>query len=379
MGTLSAELIDDLVQMEPVEDRWRDLAESRSNAFVTPDWFHSWWEFQGSRSSSPLISVVRREDGSIAGLMPLVLDRSSRPRAIRFAGASIGDRFHPIAEVEDEDEVAAATLAALEGAGLDGTMLLFEHASSESRWWRMQNGPPAKRKIVEQQQTVAPYIDLRGLDWDGYLAKRSRKFRKQVRRAERTLTREHGMRIRTTDAETLDSDLAVLFRLHDLRRNMLGGSSLGPPARRSLRRFALAAQRRDWLRLIVLEADGGPIAAFLGWRFGDSFVSYQGGFDPAWSKQSVGFALEALAIRAAIEEGAAEYDFLLGTEDWKRRFTDEERPSQTAIVLRAGRPVWALVAAEARLRALADRFERRPATRKLVRSMHGLIPTARRS
>jgi CelD/BcsL family acetyltransferase involved in cellulose biosynthesis len=89
--------------------------------------------------------------------------------------------------------------------------------------------------------------------------------------------------------------------------------------------------------------------------------------------------LTAAAIRSAIEEGAAKFDFLLGTEDWKARFTDRSRPSQTAIVLRAGRPVSALVAAEARARALAQRIERRPAMRSLVRSMHGLIPTARRS
>lgn len=381
MGTLTAELITDLVQMEPVEDRWRQLAESRSNGFITPEWFRSWWECQGCDSgASPLVSVVRREDGTVAGVMPLVLDESSRPRAVRFAGATIGDRFGPAAESADEVAVAAATLAALERAGLDGTMLLFEHADTDCHWWRgMQNGSAVRRAIVEQQHTAAYYIDLRGLDWDGYLASRSSNFRKQVRRAERTLVRDHGMTMRSTTAESLDADLVELFRLHDMRLDLLGGSTLQGGARRAIRRFAQEAFERGWLRLLTLEADGGPIASFLGWRVGDSFVSYQGGFDPAYSKQSVGFAMEALTVRSAIEEGAASFDFLLGAEDWKCRFTDLSRPSQTAIVLRHGRPLWVLVTAEAQARAIAERIERRPALKRVVQSMHGLIPTARRS
>jgi CelD/BcsL family acetyltransferase involved in cellulose biosynthesis len=379
MGTLTAELTTDLVQMGPVEDRWRELAVKRSNGFITPEWFRSWWE--GHReSSSPLISVARRADGSVAGVMPLVLDTSSLPRAIRFAGASIGDHFHPAAEAADEADVAAATMTALERAGLDRSMVLLEHADSDGEWWRgMRSHSPIRRAIVEQQQTRAYYIDLRERDWDSYLAARSRNFRQKVGRSERRLLREHGMTVRSADQRTLDADLNELFRLHDLRRDPLGGSSLRGAGRHSVRSFAREAHQQGWLRLLTLEADGGPVASFLGWRAGNCYVHYQSGFDPAWSHRSVGFVLTALTVRSAIEEGATKFDFLLGTEEWKSRFTDESRPSQTSIVLRARRPVWALVAAHAQARKLAERIENRHRLRSLARSMHVLIPTARRS
>jgi CelD/BcsL family acetyltransferase involved in cellulose biosynthesis len=380
MSQLKAELITDVTALDPIEADWRTLAERRSNGFITPEWFHSWWEFQGSDSSSPLISVARRPDGSVAGVMPLVLDESSRPRAVRFAGATIGDRFHPAASETDEVSVAAATMRALEVAGLDRRMILLECADTRSRWWRLMQGTSSIRHaIVEQQQTVVPFITLRGLDWEAYLSQRSKNFRKQIRRAERALVREHGMRLRNTSEATLEADLAELFRLHDLRRAELGGSSLDARARRSLSAFALAAQRRGWLRLNLMEADGVTVSGLIGWRLGDSYASYQGGFDPAWAKSSVGITNEAMSIRSAIEEGASEYDFLLGTEDWKRRFTNEMRPTQTAVLLRARRPTRLLVVAEAQARRAGSRLGERPAVGSLIRSMHGLIPTARGS
>ena len=380
MSRLRAELITDISGVAPIEDDWRALAEQRSNGFVTPEWFRSWWDHQGHTSSSPLISVARRSDGSVAGVMPLVLDESSLPRAIRFAGATIGDRFHPAASEADEASVATATMQALEVAGMDHRMVLLEYIDTRSRWWRLMQGASSlRRTIIEQQQTTVSFIDLRHLDWEGYVSRRSSKFRKQIRRGERILDREHTMRLRGTTKDTLEADIAELFRLHDLRRSGLGGSSLDAPARRVLRAFAIAAHRRGWLRLNMMEADGAPVAAFLGWRVGDCYVSYQGGFDPAWSKRSVGVAIEAMNIRNAIEEGAAEYDFLLGTEDWKSRFAAETRPTQTAVLLRARRPTRVLVAAEARARRAGSRMREHRGISSFVRSMHGLIPTARGS
>jgi CelD/BcsL family acetyltransferase involved in cellulose biosynthesis len=380
MGQLQVELISDLPGLAAVEGPWRALAESRSNAFVTPEWFHSWWEHQGCNCCSPLVSVVRRPNDEIVGVMPLVLDTSSRPKAIRFAGASIGDRFHPAAAVEDETEVAEATFEALESAGYGRRMLLFERADSDADWWRVPpDADPPPRTLVEQQQTDVSYIDLRDLDWDGYMTSRSKQFRKRVRRGERALLDEHAMTLRSADRDTVTADFTELFRLHDLRRDDLGGSSLTPAARSSLHAFAVAACERGWLRLNVLEADERHVAAFLGWRVGEVFASYQGGFDPAWSKLGVGFSLEAMTIRGAIEEGAAEYDFLLGTEDWKQRFTDTSRPSQTAILSPARGPVRVMVAAEARARRVGAGLSKHRGVGRLVHAMHRVIPTARRA
>ena len=66
-------------------------------------------------------------------------------------------------------------------------------------------------------------------------------------------------------------------------------------------------------------------AAWYGWYVGDRFSYYQAGFEPAWSRYSVGFLLLAETVREAIAEGAAEYDLLVGDEAFKARFATGER------------------------------------------------------
>jgi hypothetical protein len=74
-----------------------------------------------------------------------------------------------------------------------------------------------------------------------------------------------------------------------------------------------------------------PVAAWYGWSYGGRYAYYLAGFDPAWSRHSVGLLLLAHTIRAAAEEGAAEYDLLRGDEDYKDRFATGRRYAVTRI------------------------------------------------
>ena len=71
--------------------------------------------------------------------------------------------------------------------------------------------------------------------------------------------------------------------------------------------------------------DGKPAASLYGLRYRDTFSFYQSGFDPDFSKQSVGLVMMGLAIRSALEEGCAEYDFLHGGEEYKFHWTSQSR------------------------------------------------------
>src|SRR6185436_11069264 len=83
------------------------------------------------------------------------------------------------------------------------------------------------------------------------------------------------------------------------------------------REFVQTAAERGWLRLLLIHLDGVPAASLYGLRYGPTFYFYQSGFDPAFSKHSVGVATMGLAIKTAIEEAALEYDFLHGNEEYK--------------------------------------------------------------
>ena len=96
-----------------------------------------------------------------------------------------------------------------------------------------------------------------------------------------------------------------------------------------------AALERDWLRLWFLELDGEPVASWYGWRLGDRYSFYNGGFDPSRSKLSPGMVLLARVLESAFEEGARTFDFLLGDESYKGRFADQTREVHDLTLARA--------------------------------------------
>src|SRR4051794_17916929 len=103
------QLVTDLGEVNALADEWRPLAERRGNAFVTPEWFLAWLRRLG-QAWEPHIAVVRAPDGALRGLLPLVGSESNGPQALRFP---LGDRFHPVADTEDEEAVTLAAAAAV--------------------------------------------------------------------------------------------------------------------------------------------------------------------------------------------------------------------------------------------------------------------------
>ena len=370
---IEAELITDPTAIDEIEDVWRALAELRGNAFITPEWFRAWAQNRPPETS-PTIAVARHRDGRLAGVLPLTLDFGHRPRMLTFPAAHFGDRFGPAARVEDEAAVAAAAMRALADAGLDRYTLTLNNVEPDASWWRsVKRASASDRAGILQQRGEQPYIDLAGLDdWDSYLASRSRKFRGNLRQGDRKLEDGRDVDVRTADEESLQADLNLYFDLHE-RRWEERSAILSPIARAFLTSFAELAQRQGWLRLRVLELDGEPAAAFFGWRIGDRFAYYNGGFDPAMADLGVGTVLLARTVRRAIEEGATEFDMLLGGEAYKKRFCNASRDVQTVVLPKALAPARLLISAEAGARTIGRRFGHRRGGRALRR----LLPTTR--
>jgi CelD/BcsL family acetyltransferase involved in cellulose biosynthesis len=345
------QLITEIREVEALADEWRPLAERRGNAFVTPEWFLAWLERCGE-SWEPRVAVVRTAEGALRGLLPLVSSERGGRQTLRFCPE--GDRFHPVADVGDEAGVAIAAASVLARPDRRSRSLLLANVDAEAEWWRaLGEAFPTTLATVARDESVLPFIELSGLDWDRYLAGRSRSLRSQVGRKLRSLRKEHDVRFRRTlRTEEVAGDLAILFRLHDARwAERPQGSGFSDPEVRAFHvEFAKAALTRGWLRFTAMEVDGAPIAALYGWLIGGRWSYYQAGFDPAWSRHSPGFLLLAETIRQAIEERVSEYDMLLGEEPFKRRFTTSERRVCTVFLAPRGHRAHLAAAAGARLR-----------------------------
>jgi CelD/BcsL family acetyltransferase involved in cellulose biosynthesis len=172
-----------------------------------------------------------------------------------------------------------------------------------------------------------PFIRLSGHSWDSFLSTIGPAHRATTRRRLRSLDKSFAVRFaRVTDDATRQSALARLFEFHAERFGSKGTAF----QTKTLRAFHLDAtdrlQQAGILRLFTLHLDDDLAGVMYGMSFKDRFYFYQHGYDPKFQSLGIGRAVLDMSIRAAIEEGLAEFDLLYGGEAYKSAWTNEKRP-----------------------------------------------------
>jgi CelD/BcsL family acetyltransferase involved in cellulose biosynthesis len=181
---------------------------------------------------------------------------------------------------------------------------------------------PAARTVIRTDVRMeAPTIALDG-DYDAWMSRRDRKFRKEARRTMRRLE-ELGVRPRLADEEAA---IDALVRLHDARWSGRGGSNLG----RGAREVVAEASRRlggdpGRLAIALLESADGPVAAELVLCAGTTLAFWAGGFEPDWAVHAPGTQAMLSALSTAPAQ-VRQVDLGGGAHDYKRRMADGTAP-----------------------------------------------------
>lgn len=326
---LRTDVIRDLDALGVLETRWRQAAVEAGNVFLTPDWYIQ--HLEAHPLDRPMVVAVRDEAGDVAALIPLVDDG----RAVRFAGAAFGDRFGAVVldrSVVDPHGVWSQASPVLRRIA-ERRLIVLDRVDSRPRVHGASN-------FVESSE-VLPYISLRSTTWEDWLAGRSANFRSQIKRKQQRLDGAADARfVEVRALAEARAAVQVHFDLHYQRREAVGDqSSLASDAAQRFH-FGLVDRLAEhgWLRLWLLHCDETPVAAWYGWRIGSCYAYYQAGFDASWSSYSPGMLLMIKTVAAAFEEGAEEYDLLLGDEQYKQRFTADERHVQTTVIGRGTSP-----------------------------------------
>jgi CelD/BcsL family acetyltransferase involved in cellulose biosynthesis len=304
---------------------WNTLLESSISdcVFLTHEWLSAWWKHMaGGRRLSILTA---REGGKLIGILPMAEKPAQltrmMPCTVEFLGSGVigSDYLDAIVARGRESEVMTELAGHLHS---DGRMLQLSQLRSE----RSLASILAERlrrhawTVVEAKLNVCPFIDLRGHTWESYVATLGPAVRKNINRYLRNLPQTFDMRIDCVQAPNeAETALEIAVDLHRKRWASRGASQAfqSESVLAFHREFVRLAAECGWLRLLILRLNDRPVAALYGLRYGATFYFYQSGFDPEYSKHSVGAATMGLAIRRAIEDGAAEYDFLHGDEEYK--------------------------------------------------------------
>lgn len=299
---------------DSIWERWEEiLPQSATNTvFVTPWWHKIWWDNFGEDGESLILSVS--EDSRLLGIAPLMAGENG---ALTFLGdKDLYDYLDFIVSLDRQDEFYPAMVDHL--STLDWTTLDLPSLPSGSP--TLERVPELARAkgwdvSVEEEETT-PKTELPG-SWDEFLAGLRKKDRHELRRKLRRLDRESENRqYAAANGDSLDGSMREFFTL--LRASRQDKNEFMTPDRE---RFFLDMARelasRDQFRLYFLEVDGEKAAACICFDYGGDFLLYNSGYEPGYSRLSVGLINKALSIRTAIEENRKAFNFLKGDERYK--------------------------------------------------------------
>ncbi len=318
-GEIRAARIDSTWRFTELRSAWDSLLQSSDAAspFLTWEWLHPWWTHL--RGSSPLRMLAVDAGNRLIAIAPFRLTTGvARLPCLDLLGT--GEAGSDYLDVIARSGFEAEALDAIERFVVAQSMALrLTHLASsaaaaglvnrlERRGWTQVTAPGG----------ICPYIPLAGHTWDSYLATLGASHRANVRRRLRALEQKFDVRFeRVTDERDRRAALERLTDYHERRFDSSGTA---------FRTAALCAFHdevtrrfldRGWLRMFVLQVNGAPAAVMYGFLYNRTFYFYQHGFDDSYQQYSIGLVLMARSIRAALEEGAVEFDMLWGTEPYK--------------------------------------------------------------
>ena len=333
-------------------DEWDGLLARTTTTlpFLSWAWVSAWLDTLGSDADLELLTARDAADGRLVGVAPFFVEgrrRAGIPHtALRFIGSGPAAPDHLDLLVEQgRRDVAEARWSRLEEGrrwdllDLDGAL----DGGFVADFALRRSGDPGGH------QTTVPYLSL-ALDggWEAVQGRFGRSHRSNIRRYARKMDDEAGAPVAirmVADADEIGSTVDRLGDLHQQVRTAQGdrGAFATDALRAFHRTMAVRLAEAGRLRLHRLDVGGAMVAAICCFRQGDTVAFYTTGYDQRWARYGPGRRVMAAAIRAAVEEGAVEFDFLRGAEPYKLAWGAEVEHDLRIIrpTSRRGRVLWA--------------------------------------
>jgi CelD/BcsL family acetyltransferase involved in cellulose biosynthesis len=311
-------------------------ASPSPNVFLTSDWLITWWRHYGIGRQWHVLLVFDKK-GCLLGGLPLYSESSSafgrRYRSLRLIGTQpeSPDNLDVVAEESTRLRVSNVVSDWINIVGRQRyDILIFSNLAKGSHLIEgLCRG--AATETDESRVTplyCCPYLPLPS-SFDAYVSSLSKNMRYNLRRRTRQVLELQGGSEIVYVQNTADLPKAMddLFSLHTLRRAVRGGETrFTIKARQKFHRsLADTFLSQGRLRLLLLKANSRTIAAIYCFKYESKTFYFQSGFDPRWSKYSVGMVLMGRCIEMAIRDGCKEFDFLRGNEDYKFQWTSDVR------------------------------------------------------
>lgn len=350
-GNLQCSILRTSAEWDAIAGQWDSLYLRLPGvtAFQGLPFLKTWWgHFQRGRS---LFLVVVRDNTGIRGIAPFQLTNRRRGGfsfpTVEFLGMPDELDRPQLLVTEGDDRTLRAMLNCVTEHKSDFKMMQLDELPAKS-WqaqeierWAKESGFWVRREPLHPVPILR-----RDSDWSGYLARRSKHFRKRLRSAQRRADRMHKLRYavaaNSRQAQAM-VDVFVSVESRSWKRDA-GVDVGGQNEYRGFYRELLGGKRNLTGHAIIQYVDDQPSAATLGFSADRCYYSLQIAHDLAFNALSPGTLLEAYELEWFFSQGFDRYEFLGGAGFNKRRWTDQ---AIDTCCLHVRRPGVAMAAADA--------------------------------
>jgi len=328
-SSFSVERVSLLRELEDLSPDWDRLAKnySPSSYFVSWTWAKTWWRSYGD-AYELFVLVCRNDQQRIIGIAPFYRATGKsgigpQARSLRLIGDGTDDvdGFGLLFDPQHEQTCRRAFLDWLAAHPEEWDLLDLNSMPEDS-----SSALDFLTQVRERGWVARPHwthhcvVELPNT-WDGYLQGLSRKTRQTWLRKIRQVEEEFSLRLRRCETRSeIDAGLDVVMDLHQCNWRSRGSDGKFDLASRRdfYRDICRIAGERKELDLWLLELDGVPRAARLGFLSHKTRHAVIAAMDPGFARHGVGTIAEALVIKTCIERGVGSYDFLAGDEPYKK-------------------------------------------------------------
>lgn len=292
-----------------------------------------WWSHFGGNDTLELWVV--READTLLGIAPFYRTWTDEGvEVLRFiGGVDISDYLDVVSAPGREFDVAQALVGCLAACNCCWDLHDMPKASPIREAF-LRLAPEHGLSLEFEREEVCPVIPLPAT-WDAYLAQLDGKQRREIRRKLRKAGQEGLVSWHVTPPDGVQEAMPTFLWLHQLSTPAKAAFMTSEMAD-FFTELAETFAALGWLELIFLHVNGAPVASYFAFRFRNSIMLYNSGFDNSWLESlSPGWLLLSYHIEYAIAEGIQRYDFMRGDEEYKFYFGGLAEPVYR---LRIGEP-----------------------------------------
>lgn len=327
--------LDEFIELKP---KWNEvLAKSKdNNIFLTWEYLSTFWRYFGKYAKLRILCVKDKDE--IIAIAPL---RQSRYDFMNFLGYNVIEPLGYRGLMPEGGDYTGFILTRKEGECL---LLILKYLVEHDSWdfIYMYDVPeasmisyllPSLPKTLPitceiKKGVICPYITLPN-SMDAFLRELPRKFRRELGRCMRNLQKDFSkVELKKYDAlGSIEETMNIHFELNQKRwkSKQMTGTFKTPEICAFYIDVAKLFAEKGWLALHFLTINDKPVAGLYCFEYNRKMYAAVSGFDPVYSKYSIGNILFLKVIEKCIERKMDEFDFMKGAEPYKFGWTKKYR------------------------------------------------------